>query len=607
MHVYRDRVRLERPTELLERLAQGLDRVESARPGMERHGRLVALLLEAGELAQGLLDSVFRQCGEDGHDPVGRASLDLTLELARAVWISHRSQYERFTPLRREALHALRRAKLPAEMQVSTPEGYAFHALYPEVYGEAAQSVAGLGSGLRVIGIRSIGTSLASMVCAAANSSRPAVTLRPVGDPFDRRLAVSRALTAQLAGSPVVRYAIVDEGPGLSGSSFAAVADFLERRGVPPARIEFFPGHLGPLGPMASEKSRFRWESTHKHAISFAAVFIGRSGPSALPRWADKVIGSEDERPEDFSAGGWRHRVFASQAEWPAVHVQQERRKYLLRAGGRLWLAKFAGLGSSGERAFERARVLAAGGFTPPETLLRHGFVFRRWLDDAKPLSLDRGDLDRDALLARVGDYLAFRVQQFPTQEREGASPAELWAMARQNVGEGLGAEAVRALERIDPSALQQDLAPVATDNRMQAWEWLVLPSGEMLKADAVDHCAGHDLAACQDVAWDVAGAAVELDLSADEERRLADRVEAQCAARLSPQKRLVYRICYLAFHLGKSVLAEETLQSGHPDEAGRWRVARARYALALREALGLGEEVRPPASESSAEPAHPA
>src|SRR3954453_21950736 len=62
----------------------------------------------------------------------------------------------------------------------------------------------------------------------------------------------------------------------------------------------------------------------------------------------------------------------------------------------------------------------------------------------------------------------------------------------------------------------------VLTDNRMHAWEWLVTPEGRILKADALDHHRGNDLVGPQDVAWDLAGAAVELELDEDGLERLS-------------------------------------------------------------------------------------
>ena len=73
------------------------------------------------------------------------------------------------------------------------------------------------------------------------------------------------------------------------------------------------------------------------------------------------------------------------------------------------------------------------------------------------------------------------------------------------------------------------DLAPVRIDGRLHAWEWLVLADGSLLKTDAIDQAAGHDLIGCQDIAWDVAGAAVEFALSsaATEAHRGAVAAEA--------------------------------------------------------------------------------
>jgi hypothetical protein len=105
-----------------------------------------------------------------------------------------------------------------------------------------------------VIGIRSIGTGLAAVVAAVAGEGSIVFSVRPQGHPFDRRLSLSPSLeTAILNGAPEI--AIVDEGPGLSGSSFGCVADWLEDRGVPPESIAFFPSHRGTPGPYAMSPS----------------------------------------------------------------------------------------------------------------------------------------------------------------------------------------------------------------------------------------------------------------------------------------------------------------------------------------------------------------
>jgi hypothetical protein len=125
------------------------------------------------------------------------------------------------------------------------PEGYAFYALHPALYAAAAARLPP--ADWRVIGIRSIGTGLAA-VAASALRAPPPVTVRPGGHPFSRELRLAPELKAEWAAHDG-SFAVVDEGPGLSGSSFGAVADALERLGVPRERIAFLPGHGGDLGP----------------------------------------------------------------------------------------------------------------------------------------------------------------------------------------------------------------------------------------------------------------------------------------------------------------------------------------------------------------------
>jgi len=592
MLVFGDHARTERPRDVLDQIGRRLEQVESARPGIGRHAELVSLLIEVGELAQGILDASLAAQGIDGHDPAGRACMALALDLARSVWISHRSRLERFSSPNRGGLHAMRAEALPDAVRMKAPEGYAFYGLYPELYGEAAQALAGQGSRLRVIGIRSIGTSLASMVAAAAGSTRMPVALRPVGDPFARTLRLAPMLGAALAGGSDVRFAIADEGPGLSGSSFGAVARFLQARGVPLGRIDFFPGHQGGPGPMASDETRIIWEGVHQHVVPFEAIFLDRSGPNTLARWAEDAIGPAVGAAEDLSAGAWRARLLGDPSHWPGVNIRQERRKFLLRVGGRQWLARFAGLGRYGERTFDRARTLAIAGFTPEVVAFRHGFLFQRWHSDARPLPV-AGAVDRARLLERVAEYLAFRVEHLPARPEDGASARELFEMAWTNAAEGLGAEAARALDRIGAGDLSLKVKRIETDGRMEAWEWLVLPSGEILKADAVDHCAGHDLVGCQDVAWDVAGARVELGLTPDEEQWLAARIESRTGAELPPGKRRVFEACYLAFRLGETSLAAAGLAGPFPEEAARLEARADRYRALLRERLGMSEQPR--------------
>jgi hypothetical protein len=190
----------------------------------------------------------------------------------------------------------------------------------------------------------------------------------------------------------------------------------------------------------------------------------------------------------------------------------------------------------------------------------------------------------RSAVVARVSAYLGCRVG-FAAPDDAGASPAALATMARQNTQEALGDDVAAAWDRWFPQlpALARAVHRIETDNRMHAWEWLVCGS-EIVKCDAIDHHAGHDLVGCQDVSWDIAGAAVELGLDDDEVRAIAERVGA---ARGSPVAAALIAFCraaYLAFQLGADDNAARAARD--PAESARWHDSRDRRAALLRSAL---------------------
>ncbi len=393
---------------------------------------------------------------------------------------------------------------------------------------------------------------------------------------------------------------MVDEGPGLSGSSFGAVADWLEERGVPAGRIAFFPSHGGAPGPQASDRHRDRWRRAARHVVPFETLVLRAPRPEhRLEAWVADLLGPAEGPPEEISAGRWRLRRYAREADWPPAHPQQERRKFLLRTGrhgggGGTWLLKFAGLGREGERKAERARALHAAGFTPEVAGFRHGFLVERWIGAEEARPLGRGGLDPDRLAEQVGRYLGFRARAFPADPGRGATPARLWAMARHNAAAAaLGAAATRGLDRwteAELAALAQRARPVETDNRLHAWEWLVAPDGRLIKCDALDHHAGHDLVGCQDIAWDVVGAAVELELPGPARARLRTVVEAEAGRALDPRLLALFAPCYLAFQLSWHAMAADAADAAaDAAEAARLRQAAGRYADRLRRVLLAG------------------
>jgi hypothetical protein len=530
--VYGDQQRTVAPQTLLKELARDDGRWLD-------HDSLRSRFITLAGLTQGVADEDFTRLGQDRRRPNEQVLLDRLVTLGAALM---RSWDEGCSGAIAPTIGPV--PDLPISVSVRLPEGYAFYALYPEAYGEAARPLQ-LSAPPRLIGLRSIGTGLAAIAAAALDAPAP-IILRPTGDPFARVLKMDEATAAELLDGKA-HYIIVDEGPGLSGSSFGCVADWLEDRGIPCERIAFLPGHDGNLGSQASERHRRRWADAQRPVVKV----------ERLRSWIEAAVGPI-LRWDDVSGGGWRPFWSAAESDWPAVNPMWERSKYRVRTRKGDWLVRFAGLGSIGEEKLAIARLLEREGFGAEVGGLTHGWLIQRWHDEARPT---RPTMDELAAYLRLRACL-------PSEQ--GASLDALVTMVRRNAPNLHGWNP-------EVETPQSKVRPVCIDGRMQAHEWLRLPGGQLLKADALDHHQGHDLVGCQDLAWDVAGAIIELGLSAHEARGLEQ------ALGVVPELTAFYRIAYAAFQLGAHRMSETMVDAV---EAERHRTAARRYELALVDAV---------------------
>ena len=284
---------------LLDSIRARLSGVDLAAPGLDRHVALVSLLLSAGELAQGLADRAFEERGYDGGDPAADLAMILAVTLARQVWRSHRTGYTQEARLAeaRAAVWRLARLTRNDRVNIRSAEGFQHYGVYPETFAAAAAALGGHAPTL-VVGIRTIGTTLAAAVAGVFSRRKAPLTVRPVGHPFDRQLALGAEATRALA---LARrgVAVVDEGPGLSGSSFGVGAGRPGRGGrarelgayfsvASDARRPCQPADADPLGAPAPPLGSVRGRARGRRA-----------------NWAGRL----DRRPDgaaDFSAGGHR-------------------------------------------------------------------------------------------------------------------------------------------------------------------------------------------------------------------------------------------------------------------------------------------------------------
>jgi hypothetical protein len=492
--------------------------------------------------------------------------------------------------LARQALCSLE--PLPGTIGTGTvrlrdPEGYAYYALYPETYIASAtlfRRCRPAGTAV-CIGIRSIGTSLSAVVGAALEVEGWRVsrlTLRPRGAPFDRRPILTPDLARWIADQRHADFLVVDEGPGLSGSSMCGVADVLSRLGVPDGRISLFPSWPADGETFNSEPSRQRWRRHAKFCCSFEDGWLSRG-----------ILGQSFE---DLSGGAWRRRCFANETEHPAVHPQHERRKYRRTlSSGEDILFKFAGLGRLGAIKHARAESLAGAGFTPSVLGLRDGFLMQTFVP-GRPLR--RADADV-ALLSAAARYLAHLRR---SSDESCIAWEPLAEMIGVNVSEGLGPHwrhRLGDLERFRP--ILTTAPAVAVDGRMMPHEWLATPHG-ILKTDAADHHDDHFFPGRQDIAWDVAGFTAEFGLSPRATRDFTDAVGSLARDENLRARLPFYSVAYRACRLGYTTLAAQTL--GNSDDGKRMTALARRYRRQLAlSIIRLGDSVETSISIPAATP----
>src|SRR4051812_2031524 len=190
MLVYGDQTRTENPRDAISSLGEALRRLARMPAGVERHTALVAALIDAGELAQGLADAQFADLGHDARSDLMDAAMALMMGIACCVGQSWRSGFARLGVLPEASIRSLAALPLPDAITTKTAEGFSIYGLYPETYLEAAGAMDAGRRPTRVIGLRSVGAPLAAVV-AAGLGVRSAVTLRPTGHPFYREVRMT--------------------------------------------------------------------------------------------------------------------------------------------------------------------------------------------------------------------------------------------------------------------------------------------------------------------------------------------------------------------------------------------------------------------------------
>jgi hypothetical protein len=591
MIVYRTQSERADPVPLLGRLQALLQSFEESR--FASRALAVELLIDFGALEAAVADALSPDIDSDG--PLLQSFRQTGLLTGRLFYHSAkgaRSEAAAWAGRLGRALDRHRSLPLPNPVELRLPEGYAYYALYPESYLSAAERFFHDRRPDRAvcIGVRSIGTSLSSVVSAALEARGCEVrslTLRPRGHPFDRSLSLSPLLEEALRRTAGAHFLIIDEGPGLSGSSFACIARKLSGLGIADDRIVFFPSWEGDETKFLSEAARACWPRHRKYTVSFEEIWTA-------PR---RLISSFPEgRLLDLSGGNWRALFYSGPSESPPVQPQHERRKYLsfepavfpsepfrfwekTAAGpAPLWM-KFAGLGRYGRLKRLQAERLAEAGFAPAVLGLENGFLITRFVAGA-PLS---GRPIDSRLLDTMARYLAFRNETLPGAR--SVSFDAMTEMIRVNTREGLGEEWADSLAPLESfRTIFDGQPPIAIDGRMLPQEWLRTGGGDF-KTDGIDHHDDHFFPGCQEIAWDLAGTSVEFALDRAAVAAFIDRYRSHNDDKDLLRRLPFYTVAYLAYRLGYAALAAGTL--GPAPEGEKFKALGGNYAFQLREAIG--------------------
>ena len=179
--------------------------------------------------------------------------------------------------------------------------------------------------------------------------------------------------------------------------------------------------------------------------------------------------------------------------------------------------------------------------------------------------------------LQHMTGYCAFRLSQFPAQFAANESAAsELRQMLEFNVQQEFRVEIAVAED-----AFATD-TPILADGRMQPYEWIAAEE-RLLKTDAISHGDDHFFPGPCDIAWDLAGIAIEWNLDSQAREHLLTEFCRQTGKELS-RKLPWYMLAYAVFRSGFCKMAISTV-SGSAEEA-RLRSAYRHYRAVAEQNL---------------------
>ena len=521
----------------------------------------LAALVAAGELECALKDPEHPQS-----DLAEQITNGIAGGLVRQTWAGSPAATSDARMLARLAAQI----RVEGNVHISVLEGFAYYALHPRKILRILDSI---NLGLRhpmqpgqdfsahiaVVGIRSIGAPLSAVLAAALRQrgmEADRITVRPTGHPYDRVLSLLPHERLWVAAHANCKFVLIDEGPGLSGSSFLATAEALSAAGIATDRIHIIGSRQPDPALLRASNAAERWQKYRFHWLQSEPIM---PADAALP----------------IGAGLWRREFLTSFDNQPASWTALEMAKFLSHDRKRLY--KFEGFGHFGRATAERVLALHGAGFAVDH----HGndCGFGRY-DLQTGRMLRRHDLST-ALIHRMADYCAVRAKEISGDDTQ---PSQLDEMLRWNWETEFGRELP---SHIGTLAVK---VPTVCDARMAPHEWFeprqdaVRPQ-DILKLDCGSHGDDHFFPGPCDIAWDIAGAIIEWRMGASAREVLLARYEKRSGDQLRSQLG-AYELAYAVFRMAWSKMAADA-NAGQFDE----QLLRRDYLRYREQALELAAE----------------
>ncbi len=521
MYVFRDGRRMVNGSELISSVASA---VNCWREGREQNSDDLGLaaLIAAGELECALLDDVNNNVVE-----LCQLASEITEAVSFALLSGQRHSLS-------SILQKVESLSCTASSEVAVQEGFAYYALHPKKIPMLLDELQLTGPAA-VIGVRSIGVTLGAVACTALRLRGLVcrrISVRPTGHPYDRKLELTPALREWVEQSRDAEFLILDEGPGISGSSFLATAEALVECGIETNRIHLIGSRTVDPTTLRAPNAAERWTRFHIHVLHNTPL---------LPFGAGAKI----------SDGVWRNRFQCGQDQMPGSWSSLEPAQFL--ASDEHSIFRFEGFGHYGSEIGARANLLADAGFSPRYMGNHAGFGEYKIVPGRMLSARDWSP----ELLERIAEYLALRSTAFASSREQ---TPELEKMLRWDWKLEFGSELNEAESRLIAERV------VVCDGRMMPHEWVRTDHGELLKLDAVSHGDNHFFPGPCDIAWDVAGAIAEWNLWDEDRDGFVREYELRAGDQIS-QRLAPYLLAYTVFRLGWCKMAALAMQ-GQYEEA---------------------------------------